>query len=97
MIMTSKQLEEKLQEIKPIISSKFFVRKIGYFGSYATGNQSLQSDIDILVELSQPLGWEFFDLQELLEKELKCKIDLVTVEALKKQLKKIILKQVRFV
>ena len=79
------------------MAQKYFVNKIGYFGSYATGNETENSDMDILVEFSQPLGWEFFDLNDLLEKEVECKVDLVSIKALKSQLKDSILSEVRYV
>ncbi len=62
-----------------MLSEKFHVQKIGYFGSYATGEQTEQSDIDLLVEFRKPLGWAFFDLKDLLEDELQIKVDLVSI------------------
>ena len=94
---SSVEIENRIKELKPILSRKYFVDKIGYFGSYSRNEQSEDSDIDILVSFKKPLGWEFFDLQELLEKELKLKVDLVSEKALKKQLRKIILKNVKYV
>jgi predicted nucleotidyltransferase len=91
------EIENKLRELKPILYNKYFVDKIGYFGSYFRNEQNEDSDIDILVSFKKPLGWEFFDLQELLENELKLKVDLVSEKALKKQLKPIILKSVKYV
>ena len=73
------------------------VDKIGYFGSFARNEQTESSDIDIIVSFKKPLGWAFFDLQELLEKELKRKVDLVTFNALKEQLKETILKEIKYV
>ncbi len=64
-------IENKLKELKPILRQKYFVDRIGYFGSYSRDEQNKESDIDILVSFSKPLGWEFFDLQEFLEKEVK--------------------------
>ncbi len=90
-------LESKLKELKPVLAQKYFVNKIGYFGSYSTGSQTENSDIDILVEFSRPLGWEFFDLNDLLEKELERKVDLVSIKALKPQLKHKILNEVKYV
>lgn len=94
---TSDEIERKLRGLKPILSQDFFVDKIGYFGSYSRNDQKSNSDIDILVSLRKPLGWSFFDLQDLLEKELKLKVDLVSENALKKQLKHIILNSVKYV
>lgn len=96
--MNSKvELENKLRQIKPELSKKFYVDKIGFFGSFINNEQRNDSDIDILVEFRKPLGWEFFDLQELLEKELKRRIDLHTFNSIKEKLKDTILKQVIYV
>ena len=59
--------------------------------------KKIDSDIDILVHFSKPLGWEFFDLQDLLEKELELKVDLVSEKALKEQLRQIILNSVKYI
>ncbi len=90
-------IERKLSELKPTLSSIYNVDKIGYFGSFARNEQTESSDIDIIVSFKKPLGWAFFDLQELLEKELKRKVDLVTFNALKEQLKETILKEIKYV
>ena len=94
---TNVEIEKKLKELKPILFQKYFVDRIGYFGSYSRSEQNEDSDIDILVSFKKPLGWEFFDLQELLENELKLKVDLVSEKALKKQLRQIILNSVKYV
>jgi predicted nucleotidyltransferase len=94
---TNTAIENKLRELKPFLYQKYFVEKIGYFGSYARSEQNQNSDIDILVSLKKPLGWEFFDLQEFLEKELKIKVDLVSEKALKEQLRQIILNSVKYI
>lgn len=91
------EIENKLAELKPYLFQKYFVNKIGYFGSFSRDEQTENSDIDILVSFNKPLGWEFFDLQELLEKELNRKVDLVSENALKRQLKDSILKNVIYV
>ena len=94
---TQIEIERKLKALKPILDEKYYVDRIGYFGSYSRNEQKTDSDIDILVYFRKPLGWEFFDLQELLEKELQVKVDLVSEKALKKQLRQIILDSVKYV
>jgi len=74
-----------------------FVKEIGYFGSYSAQQQNEESDLDILVVFSKPVGWGFFTLEKFLEEQIGVKIDLVTRNALKEQFKDRILKQVRFV
>lgn len=46
-----------------MLADKFHVSSIGYFGSYSTGQQTEESDIDLFVEFSEPVGWEFFTLK----------------------------------
>ena len=54
----------------------------------------MQSDIDILVEFSEDIGWEFINLKQFLEENLDKKVDLVTIEAFKSELKEDILRDV---
>lgn len=96
-MLSSSGIESILRSLKPTLSDKFEVERIGYFGSFARGDQNADSDVDILVEFRRPLGWAFFDLQELLEKELQRKVDLVSSKALKEQLRDEILSQTRYV
>lgn len=95
-MLLQKDIENKLIALKPTLSTKFYVDKIGYFGSFARNEQTDNSDIDIIVSFNKPLGWAFFDLRDLLEEELNRKVDLVSVKALKEQLREIILKEVIF-
>ena len=90
-------IETKLQKLKPVLSDKFHVSKIGYFGSYAVGEHTDKSDLDLLVEFSQPIGWEFFTLEKFLEQEFGISIDLVTKDALKERIKQPILNQVKYI
>ncbi len=90
-------IETKLQKLKPVLSDRFHVSKIGYFGSYATGRQTDKSDLDLLVEFSRPIGWEFFTLEKFLEQEFGLRIDLITKDALKERIKRPILSQVKYV
>lgn len=91
---TKKDIERILAKNKPVLQKRFHVEKIGIFGSYARGNQTEDSDIDILVTFSSPIGWEFVDLKEYLEEILGKPIDLVTIPALKPRMKDTILQEV---
>jgi predicted nucleotidyltransferase len=64
---------------------RFGVCQIGVFGSYARGDVSPNSDLDILVELERPVGWEIVDLHESLESLLGVKVDLVTAGAARRK------------
>ncbi len=88
------EIQDILQRNKPILSSKFRVKKIGVFGSFVRGEQSEQSDIDIMVELYEPIGWDVVELKEFLETILERPVDLVTDKALKPLIRDAILKEV---
>lgn len=62
------ELESKLKNLKPILSEKYSVNKIGYFGSYSRNEQKKYSDIDILVNFEKPVGWEFLICRTYLKK-----------------------------
>ena len=91
------RLDEMLKRYKPFLAEQFKVKEIGVFGSYARDEASDESDVDILVEFREPIGWEFFDLKEFLEDILGKEVDLTTPRALKPQLRDEILRQVAYV
>ena len=92
-----KSIEKILKKHKEYLQKKFYVEKIGVFGSYSKGEETSESDIDILVKFNGPIGWDFIELNEYLESILCKKVDLVSIKALKRQLKDIILKEVIYV
>jgi predicted nucleotidyltransferase len=94
---SKKKLTRKLEDLKPVLAKKYKVKHIGYFGSYASGDETESSDIDILVEFEEPLGWKFFELKDFLEEHLAKPVDLVTRNALKEQLRESILSNTIYV
>ena len=74
-----------LQKLKPELNTKYFVRSIGLFGSIVRDDYSpTQSDVDIIVVFSKPIGIEFVDLADYLESQIKRKVDLVSKNGIKK-------------
>lgn len=67
-----------LRAHRPELKERFHVEEIALFGSYARGDQTDASDLDILVKLNAPLGWEFVDLCEHLAELLETNVDVVT-------------------
>ncbi len=96
-MMTKTEILSKLIELKPILHKDFAVREIGLFGSYSDNTFNDNSDIDLLVDFEKPIGWKFFTLELYLEKVFGRKIDLVTKNALKEQLRESILNQVQYI
>ena len=96
---------KNIQDIKEIISSHmeiltkgYHVKNIGIFGSFVRKEASEESDIDILVEFSQPIGLiEFIRLEEYLHEILGIKVDLVAKDGIKPGLEGHIVREVVFV
>ncbi|MCG2760523.1 MAG: nucleotidyltransferase family protein [Candidatus Delongbacteria bacterium] len=81
----------------PELAEHYSVKRMGIFGSFSDGTYDQNSDIDILVDFEKPVGWKFFTLELYLEKILGRKVDLVTRNALKKQIRDSILSQVKYI
>jgi uncharacterized protein len=76
----------------------FGVRRWGVFGSFVTGRQSDQSDIDILIEFEP--GKKSFDnfmrLATFLEQQIGRHVELVTPESLSPHIGPHILREVEY-
>jgi len=96
--MERDQIREKLKAQKPFLRQRYHVKKMGIFGSVARNEANKKSDVDVLVEFNEPIGmFEFIRLEYFLKKILKRKVDLVTKKALKRAIKKDILKETIYV
>jgi len=77
------------------ISREYGVTEIGVFGSYVRGENTENSDVDILVSFEKPLGFfKFLELEERLSEWLGATVDLVTKSALKPHIGNHILNEV---
>ena len=72
------------------ILKKNGVKRAGIFGSYARGEQTKDSDVDILIEFDGSL-LTLVGIGMKLEKKLKKKVDLITYRGINPHLKKYIL------
>jgi predicted nucleotidyltransferase len=76
------EILSKIKERKDIFQ-KYDILSMAVFGSVSRGDNTPESDIDILVEFKKPIGIKFIDLAYELETILKNKIDLVSRKAVK--------------
>jgi hypothetical protein len=99
------EIISKLKVIKRKFENEGFVI-LGFFGSYARGEQMKDSDIDILYELTDEAiikypGFKFIELYEKvktdIEKELETTVDMAEKNSLNNIGKKYILPEVRYV
>lgn len=83
--MNKEEIKTRLRDFFQKEPFKTGIRKVSLFGSYVNGTPREDSDIDLLVEFSAPIG--FFDLiriQKKIEAALGKAVDLVTPSALSK-------------
>ena len=72
---------ESLRNAMPELSARYGVKRLALFGSLVRGQEGPASEMDAVVELEHPLGFEFVDLAEALEHLVGRKVDLLTPAA----------------
>ncbi len=76
------------------LRQQYGVKSMSLFGSVARDEARENSDVDLLVEFSRPVGlFAFIGLQQYLEFLLSCRVDLGTPRSLKPRLKDSILRE----
>jgi predicted nucleotidyltransferase len=92
---TLEEIKEILVKQKPLLRRKYGVKTLGVFGSFLKGRQKKKSDLDILVEIDDPITLlEFVRMENYLSELTGMKIDLVMKDALKPRIGKHILHEV---
>ena len=62
---TREDILKALQSMKPNLATQYHVRSLALFGSYSRGDNTGDSDVDILVDLEQPIsGLAFVNLAD---------------------------------
>jgi uncharacterized protein len=95
----------QLEELKNVIlknknrlMENYNLKSIGIFGSYIKGEESINSDLDILVDFSNPIDlFKFLELEEELQNICSKKVDLVSVKSLKPHIGRQILSEVQYI
>lgn len=80
---TTEEILVNLTQCKEKLQKRFHIFKLALFGSYARGEQTENSDVDVLVAVDPAIGLEFVTLAQMIEKELGVSTDVVSERALK--------------
>ena len=92
--MTQQEILDKLKAQRQELVDRFGVKSLYLFGSVARNEARSDSDVDLLVEFSHPVGlFQFIELQQQLESFVNCKVDLGTKRSLKSRIKDQVLKE----
>ena len=83
-----KEIKEMLENLKEEIRRRYRADVIGIFGSYARGEQSEKSDIDILVRFHEDATlFDFVGLSIFLEEKLGIRVDVVPQDTIRKEIR----------
>ncbi len=76
--MDTEQIKKILNEHRDYLRAEYGVEKIGLFGSYQQGTATPESDLDLVIEFSAPIGFRFVELAEFLEELFGKRVDILT-------------------
>lgn len=93
MKMNKEHIINYINNQKPLLQSKYGVKRIGLFGSYARDLADRESDIDIVVELKKPDLFIMIGIKQFLEESLGAHVDIVRLrdkmnQALRKRIER---------
>jgi len=77
------EIIKKIKESYSFLSEEFNVKRIGIFGSVVRQEEGPDSDIDIIVEFTRPIGLKFINFVEYIENLLGRRVDVLTKEGMK--------------
>ncbi|OPY39000.1 MAG: Nucleotidyltransferase domain protein [Methanoregula sp. PtaU1.Bin051] len=91
-------IKKILQDHKAAIRDRYNVSRIGIFGSYVRGDTHRTSDVDVLVEFSEPISLiQLVSLENYLTDLIGIKVDVVPREDIRSEIKDSILREAVYV
>lgn len=92
------KIKDILNKHRDELKEKYKIAEIGIFGSYIRGEQKKESDIDILVEFSEPVSLlDLIGAENYIADLIGRKVDLVPREDIRPELKQVILDEVVYI
>ncbi len=68
-----------------MLRKKYLLTSIAIFGSVARGENSSESDVDLLVDFEKPIGLAIVDLKDELEELLCARVDIIPINAMRRR------------
>ncbi|MGL5138538.1 MAG: nucleotidyltransferase family protein [Beijerinckiaceae bacterium] len=86
---TLDEIKAEIRRMKPEIESRYPIRLLSIFGSFARGEQTPESDVDVLVEEGDgPLRlFDLFEIERQLSKRVGRPVELIIASELRSRLK----------
>ncbi len=88
---------EELRKFKPQIEAlgeQYGIANFRVFGSVARGEANESSDIDMMVDLTKPIGLKFFTFENELSEMLDAEVDVLTENSVNHRMKPIIMRDI---
>ncbi|MFO7985940.1 MAG: nucleotidyltransferase family protein [Desulfatiglandaceae bacterium] len=85
--MTKDEIIEALERARDEVRERYRAEIMGFFGSYARGEEHSESDLDVLVEFREGATLlHLTGLGNFLEERLHCPVDVVSKRAVRKEI-----------
>lgn len=98
MMKTLEEIKQILAQNKPRLKDEYYVTELGIFGSYARGEQTETSDIDVLIDYREaPTLFKLVELRDYLSQITGLPVDVVTKNGLKPRIREQVLSDVIYV
>lgn len=92
---TLEEIKQILSERKSWLCETYQITELGIFGSYARGEQTQDSDVDVLIDYEQaPTLFEVVNLRDFLRDLTGLPVDIVTKNGLKPRIRDRVLAEV---
>ncbi|TRU91603.1 MAG: DNA polymerase beta [Microcystis wesenbergii Mw_QC_S_20081001_S30D] len=92
------EIKEILGQVKSLVKEKYYVSELGIFGDYVKGEVQENSEVNILIDYTEPPSLlDLVDLEYYLSDLLKVKADVISKNGLKGKRRERILSEVIYV
>lgn len=91
------EIAARIRENGDRFRDRFRIDRIGVFGSFVHGEQSPDSDVDLLIETEDPGGFRFMEAADFAEEILGREVDFARPHLLKDRLRERVLKEAVYV
>ena len=92
---TLDEIKQILSERKSWLCETYQITEMGIFGSYARGEQTQDSDVDVLIDYSEaPTLFELVNLRDFLRDLIGLPVDIVTKNGLRPKIRDRVLSEV---
>ena len=93
--MATEDIFTIIENLKGQADRKYKAEIKGIFGSYVRGDQTSESDIDVLVEFHRDADlFDFVGLSQFLEERLGHKVDVVPLSSLREEIRDYVMSEV---